>query len=113
MRRRLRRDHWLDVAKLGVEAAKKIEHLARLGDGVVDVAQLVGDPFEFGAVVVDGQVALHHGTQLDLEVDDALHFIVLEEPLDGVPEGECVVAVAADNVEESFGYGGEYPVDDA
>ena len=80
---------------------------------MADVAQLVGDPLELGAVIVDGEVALHHGTQLGLKIHRALHLIVLKNPLDCMPEGERVVAVTTDDVKDTLGYGGEYPVDDA
>ena len=58
VRRVLGRDHRLDVAIARIKAAKKIEHLARLGDGMADVAQLIHDPLQLGAVVVHGHVAL-------------------------------------------------------
>ena len=35
--------HRLDMAKLLVQAAKQIQHLAGLGDGVADIAQAVGE----------------------------------------------------------------------
>jgi hypothetical protein len=45
-------DHQLDVAVPGIEVAEEVEHLTWLGDGVADVAQLIGDPLQLGAVVV-------------------------------------------------------------
>ena len=51
-------DYRLYVAVFGMETTKKIENLAGLGDGVVDVAQIVSEAFELGAVLADGHVAL-------------------------------------------------------
>ena len=41
VRRVLGRDHRLDVAVSGIEAAEEIEHLTRLEDGMADVTQLI------------------------------------------------------------------------
>ena len=113
VRRGLGDDDRLDVAGLGVEATKEVEHLARLGDGVADVAQLIGELFQLGEVGVDGHVALLQGAQLGLQVDGALQLVVLEDTDDGFPEGEHVVATAVDDVEDALGDRGEDPVDDA
>ena len=66
VRRVLGRDHWLDVAVLGAEAAEEIEHLAWLGDGMTNVTQLVGEPLQLRAVVIDGHVALLERAELSL-----------------------------------------------
>ena len=58
VQRRLGGDHRFDVAVLGVEATKEVEHLAWLGDGVADVAQRISDALELGAVVIHGHVTL-------------------------------------------------------
>ena len=46
--------------------------MAGLGDGLPDVAQLVGDPLEGGAVLVDRGVALDGGAEFGLKVDGAV-----------------------------------------
>jgi len=81
-------DHRLDVAVPGVEPAEKVEHLARFRDGLADVTKFVGETLEMGAVLVDAGVALRDGPQLGLEEDSAVHLVVVEEILDGAPEGE-------------------------
>jgi hypothetical protein len=45
-------DERLDVAVTRVETSEEIQHLARLGDGVADVAKLIGT-LELGALVID------------------------------------------------------------
>jgi hypothetical protein len=52
VRRELRGDDWLDVAIMRVEDAEEIRHLTRLRDEVADIAKLIGEALEFGAVVV-------------------------------------------------------------
>ena len=42
----------------GVEATKKVEHLARLGDGVAGVSQLICDALQLCAVIVHRHVIL-------------------------------------------------------
>jgi hypothetical protein len=56
---------------------------------------------------------LLQGTRLDLPVHGALQLVVLEEPLDGVPQREGIVVIAANDVEDALRDGGEDPVDDA
>ena len=113
VRRVLGGDDRLDVPKTRAEAAEEVQHHAWFRDRMADVAQLIGEAFELGAIVIDGHVTLHQGTQFGLQLYGALHLIVLEEAGDGVPEGERVVAVVADGVEDALGDGGEDPVDDA
>ena len=85
VRRPLGGDDRLDVTVLGVEAAQKVQNLTGLGDGLADVAQLVGDPLEGGAVLVDRRVTLDGGAELGLKVDGAVQVVVEEEPLDVAP----------------------------
>ena len=113
VRRVLGSDHRLDVAVARVEATEVVEDLARFGDRMADVLQLVGEALELGAVVVDGHVALLHGAELGLEEDGALQLVVMEQTLDGVPEEEGVLAIAPNHVEDAAGDRGEDPVDDA
>ena len=113
VRRELGGDHRLDVAVPGVEAAEKIQHLARLGDGVADVTQLVGDALQLGTVVVHRHVALLERAQLGFEEAGTLQLIVMEEGLDGVPEGESVMVVTAHDIVDALGDRCEDPVDDA
>ena len=74
---------------------------------------MIGEPLQLGAVVGDGHVALLQGAQLGLQIHSALHLVALEQPFDGVLEGEGILAIPADGVEDTLGDGGEDPVDDA
>ena len=80
---------------------------------MADVAELIGEPLQLGAVLIHRQIALLQGAQLRLQLDGALQLIILEQVLDGVPQRERVVAITANNVEDGLVYGGEDPVDDA
>lgn len=68
---------------------------------------------EFGAVVEHGHVALLQHVEFSFKADDTLQFIIVEETFDGVPQGQGIDLVAADDVEDAFGDGGENPVDNA
>jgi hypothetical protein len=46
------------VAVLWVEAAKQIQHLTGFGDGLANVAKVVGERLELGSVVGDGEITL-------------------------------------------------------
>jgi hypothetical protein len=78
-------DDGLDVAVARVQAAEQVEHLTGLGDGVPNVAQVVGEALELGAVLVDAQVALLNAAELDFVEDSALKFVVAEQGFD-VPQ---------------------------
>ena len=65
-------DHRLEMTIAWAETPEQVEDLARLGDGVADVAKLIGEAFELGAAVVDGHVTLMKVAQLRLEVGGAL-----------------------------------------
>ena len=106
-------DHRLKMAIAGAKATKQIKNLTRLGDGVADVAKLIGKAFQLGAVVVDGQVTLTGAAKLGLKIDSTLKFVVEEEPLDGRPQGEGGEVRRVDDVEDGLGDGVEDPVDDA
>ena len=105
-------DHQLDVAVLGIEPAEEIKHLARFRDGLSNVAELVGNALEGGAVLVNAGVALRDGVQLGLEVDGAGHLVVAEEPLDVAQEDERGETRLVDDVEDALVDGGVDPVDD-
>jgi hypothetical protein len=51
-------DDRFEVSEFGVEAAKEIEHLARLRNWMADVAELISETFELSAVIMDGEIAL-------------------------------------------------------
>lgn len=103
-------DHGLDVAVLWIEPAKKVEHLTGFGDGMADVAKLIGETLQLGAVGIHRQVALLQGTQLGFKVHSTLKFVILKQVFDGVPQREGVIAVATDDVEDALGDCGEDPV---
>ena len=106
MRRGLGGDHRFDVEVPGIEAAEKIKHLTGLRDGVADVTQLIGESLQLGAVVVDRHVPLLQRSQLGFQVHRTLQLVVLEESLDGVPEGEGGVPFTTNDVEDALGDGG-------
>ena len=47
-------DYRLDMAVFGMETTKEVEDLVWLGDRIANVAQIVGEVLELGAVVSDG-----------------------------------------------------------
>ena len=106
MRRVLGRDHRLDVAILAVQPTEEVEDLARLRDGLSDVAQAISEELEAGAVVRDAEVALVEAAELGLQVDGALEFMVAEEALDVRPKGERGGARLVDDVEDVLVDGG-------
>jgi hypothetical protein len=69
-------DDKLDVAVLGVQSVKEVEHLAGLGDGLSEITKAVGEGLQAGGVVGDGQVALLQGEELGFEVDGARQLVV-------------------------------------
>ena len=80
---------------------------------MVDVAKLIGDALELGAVIGDGETALLRRTQFGLEVDRALKLVVEDDVLDGAPQGVGGVARLTNGVEDHLSDSGEDPVDDA
>ena len=107
---RLGGEHRLDMAKFLVQAAKQIQHLAGLGDGVADVAQAIGELLQLGAVVRDAEVALNDAAELGLKENRALHLIVAEEALDVRPDGERRGIGLVDEVEDALVDGGVDPI---
>jgi hypothetical protein len=95
------------------EAAEEVENLTGLGDGMADVAQIIGEALELGAVVVDAQVTLLDAAELRLEVDSTLELVVAEERLDVAPEGERRGVRLVDDVEDGLLDGVVEPIDDA
>jgi hypothetical protein len=59
------------VMVLTVEAADQMENLLPLRDGLAEVAELVGEALEAGAVLHDGHVALDDGVVLRVDVHGA------------------------------------------
>jgi hypothetical protein len=92
---------------LGIQSAKEIKHLIGFRNWVADVAQLIGETLEFGAVVEHGHVALLQRAEFSFKADGTLQFVVVEETFDGVPQGQGIDLVAADDVEveDAFGDG--------
>ena len=84
--------------------------MARLGDGVSDVVELLDEAVELGVVDVDRQVALLRGAQFGLQVERALQLVIKEEALDGVPQREGGGAWPTNDVEDGLGDSGEDPV---
>ena len=84
------------------ETSEQVENLAQLEDGVADVAKLIGEAFELGAVVVDGYVTLMKAAQLVLEVDGALEFIAEEELFNDGPQGVGGEMGLVDDVEDGL-----------
>jgi hypothetical protein len=87
--------------------------LAWLGDGVADVAQVVGELLELVVVVRDGQIPLDNIAELNFEKNGALQFVVAEEVLDVRPNGEGRSIGLVDEVEDILGDGCVDPVGDA
>jgi hypothetical protein len=106
-------DDRLDVFVLGIEAAKEVEDLAGLGDGVADVAEIVGEALELGAVIVNTQVALLQTAKFGLEVDSSLELVVAEEGLNIAPESERRSVRLVDDLENRLSDGVIEPIDDA
>ena len=96
-----------------VETTQQVEHLAWLGDGMAKIAKNVGEVLELAAVVVDAQVALLQGTEFGFDEDGAVHLIVAEQALDGVPDGERRRARLVDEVEHLGVHRGLEPIDHA
>ena len=95
-------DHRLEMTVARAETSEQVENLAQLEDGVADVAKLIGEAFELGAVVVDGYVTLMKAAQLVLEVDGALEFIAEEELFNDGPQGVGGEMGLVDDVEDGL-----------
>jgi hypothetical protein len=77
--------------------------------------QTVGESFELGAVVGDGEVPLIHIAEFRLVEDGVLHLVVMVEVVDARPEGEgiCLLLGRANDVQHLRGAGGVDSIDDA
>jgi hypothetical protein len=99
------------VAEFRVETTEEVEDLAWLRNGVADVAKLVGEALEFGAVVANGEVTLLNGAKLRLQKHSTLEFVVAKMALDIGPEVEGGDVGFVDEVEDIGGDCGVNPID--
>jgi hypothetical protein len=97
----------------GVQAGKKIEHLARLTNRLPNVPKRVGELLEVAGVLGDVHVALDKIAVLGLQVHGAVKLVVAELILDGVPDEVGGGLGHADNGEDLFGDGVVEPAEDA
>jgi hypothetical protein len=102
----------LDVAEFLGQATEEVQNLAWLGDGVADVAQVVGELLELVALVRDGQIPLDNIAELSFEKNGALQFVVAEEALVVRPNGVGRSIGLVDEVEDILGDGCVDPVGD-
>jgi hypothetical protein len=100
------------VTEFLVQPAEKIEHLARLGDGVADVAEVVGELLQLGAVVGDGEIPLNDAAEFGLKKHGALHLIDPEKAFNVGPDGEGGCVGLVDEVEDALGDGVVDPIDE-
>jgi hypothetical protein len=103
-------EHKFDMAEFGIQATEKVQDLARLGDGMTDIAQVVGELLQLGAVLVDAEVTLDDIAEFRLEQDSALKLIVSEETFDFCPDGEGGSFKFVDEVEDTLVDGGVDPI---
>jgi hypothetical protein len=104
------REHGFDMAGILVQAAQQVQHLARLINWMADVAKVVGELLQLGAVVRDGEITLDDATKLGIKEHRALHLIVSEKTFDVRPNGECGGIRLVDEVEDALGDGGVEPI---
>jgi hypothetical protein len=96
------------------QATEEVEDQLRLGDGVADVAELVGGRLDAEAVVVNGGFSLSHGVELLAQEDGALRLVGLEEAINGDPElAGSLVGGRRGHVKHSLGDGAVDPTPDA
>jgi hypothetical protein len=95
-------DDRLDMAIPRMQTAEEVEDLARLGDGVANITQIVGEAFELGVVLVDAHVALLKTAKFGLEIDGALQLVVAEQSLDVAPKGEGRGMWLVNDVKDKF-----------
>lgn len=100
-------------AVLGVEAAQHVQHLTAIRHRLADVAKSVGKELEFGVVLGDREIALVEGAILGLEIDRAVELVVVEETVDGGPDGVGGGVGGAHDVEDVRGDGVVEPADEA
>ena len=71
------------VGEAGIDAAQKVEHKLRGGDGVTDLPHSVGSLLHLLRVGIDGEITLGHAVEF-LPKDDRPRLLVrLEQSLDG------------------------------
>ena len=101
------------MAKLRIEPAEHVEHLARLTNGLPDVAECVGKRLEATAVLVDAHVAMVEVMVLSLKINGVVELVVTVLIRDGMPDGEDCRAWATDDIEDVWGDGVVDPFQDA
>jgi len=101
------------MAKLRIEPAEHVEHLARLTNGLPDVAECVGKRLEATAVLVDADVAMVEVMVLSLKINGAVEVVVAVLIHDGMPDGEDGRAWATDDIEDVWGDGVADSIQDA
>ena len=103
-----------DGLVLLVEAAEQVEDEVGLGDGLPDVAKIVGSLLHAHAVLVDGGVALGHRVELVTQEDGAGRLVSLVQVGDGRPElAGGLLGAGHSEVEDGVGDGAEDPTADA
>jgi hypothetical protein len=105
-------EHGLDVAEFWIQASKEIQDLARLGNRMTDVAEVIGELLQLGAIVRDGEITLDSAAKLGLEQDGAVELIVSEETFNLGPDSEGRGIWLVDEIEDSLVDGCVEPVDD-
>jgi hypothetical protein len=75
---------------------------------LADVGERVSEVLELGAVVADGEVALRGVAEDSLKLDSAMLLVVVEEVLDGIPDGASGETGMHDDIEEVGGDGAVY-----
>ena len=101
------------MVKLRIEPAEHVEHLARLTNGLPDVAECVGKRLEATAVLVDADVAMVEVMVLSLKINGAVEVVVAVLIRDGMPDGEDGRAWATDDIEDVWGDGVADSIQDA
>jgi hypothetical protein len=106
-------DDGLEVFVRGAKAVEEIENLAWFRDRVTDIPELIGEAFQLGAIIVNGEITLLHTPELSFQEHGALKLVVAEVALDIGPEGEGGDAWFVNEVEYVGGNGCVDPVDNA
>jgi hypothetical protein len=106
-------DNRLDMFEAGIQTTEKVKNLTGLGDGMANIAQIVDEVFELGAVVVDAHVALLKTAKLGFEIDGTLELVVAEQSLNVTLESKGRVMWLMNNVEDRFLDSVVKPIDDA